>query len=392
MKTKTFTRRQLYELVWQRPLRDIARELGISDVALGKACRRYAIPLPGRGYWAKLASGQKLTSIPLPKMAGVPSQISFTPVEPSPPREVPPPVPPQKQHHLDAPLVLSTLQAPHSLVKELQRALRKQDVDTHGLRSVSIPKGWSITVSPEKEERALAILDTLLLRLKSAGARVLERPAERYRHEPSRYLSLDGEDVQFSLREPYRQQRKTEVELESERRAGDNWPAKYRYFPSGRLTFSIDNYPRRHEAAWSDGKSPLEESLPNILSALLALPDALKEQRRKDREAELARLEEDRRRAEAKRQQERRQQCIVDLLSEAQRWQQHASLTAYLDELEKLASQQPEANTESFQNGIAVARQLAASLLPFDQRIARLAKHGLVPNKEIEQPWLGAYY
>ena len=125
---------------------------------------------------------------------------------------------------------------------------------------------------------------------------------------------------------------------------------------------------------------PLEESLSNILSALLALPEALKEQRHKDREAELAHLEEERRRADAKRQQERRQQCLADLISEAQRWQQHASLTAYLDELEKRASQHPEADTESFRSGIAVARQLAASLLPFDQRITRLAKHGLVPN------------
>lgn len=392
MERKTFTRQQLYEQVWQRPLREVARELGISDVGLGKACRRLAIPLPGRGYWAKVAAGRELTPIPLPKASNVPSQISFTSVEPPPPREAPPPVPPKKLQHVEAPLVLSTLQAPHPLVKELQRALRKQDVDTHGLRTVNMPRGCSITVSPERQERALAILDTLLLRLKSAGARVVERPAERHRDEPSRYLSLDCEEVHISLREPYRQKRKTEAELEDERRAGNSWPAKYWYFPSGRLTLCIDNYPQRHEATWSDGKAPLEESLSDILPALLALPDALKEQRRKDREAELARLEEDRRRAEAKRQQERRQQCLADLLSEAQRWQQHASLTAYLDELEKRASQQSEAGSEAFRTSMAVARQLAASLLPFDQRIARLAKHGLVPNKEIEQPWLSAYY
>lgn len=305
MERKTFTRQQLYELVWQRPLREVARELGISDVGLGKACRRLAIPLPGRGYWAKVAAGQELTPIPLPRTSNVPSQISFTPVEPPPPREAPPPVPPKKQQHVEAPLVLSMLQSPHPLVRELQRALRKQEVDTHGLRTVNAPKGCSIAVSPERQERALAILDTLLLRLKSAGARVLERPAERHRDEPSRYLSLDGEEVHISLREPYRQQRKTEAELEDERRAGNSWPAKYRYFPSGRLTLCIDNYPRCNEATWSDGKAPLENSLPVILAALLALPDALNEQRRKDRETELARLEEDRRRVEAKRQQER---------------------------------------------------------------------------------------
>lgn len=392
MTRKTFTRQQLYELVWQRPLRDVARELGISDVALGKACRRLAIPLPGRGYWAKVAAGQKLTPIPLPKVSDVPSQISFIPIEPPPKREAPPPVPPQKQQYVEGPLVLSTLQAPHPLVKELQRALRKHNVDTHRSRSVSALKGCSVTVSPESQERALAILDTLLLRLKSAGVRVLEHPPEHYHDKPTRYLSLDGEEVHISLKEPYRRQRKTEVELEGERQAGNSWPAKYRYFPSGRLTLSIDNYPRRHERTWFDGKPPLEESLPDILSALLALPDALKEQRRKDQEVEQVRREEERRRAEARRQQERRQQCLADLLSEAQRWQQHAALIAYLDELEKQAAQRPEGDTESFRTGITIAHQLAASLLPFDQRIVRLAKHGLVPNKEIEQPWLSAYY
>ena len=198
MGTKTFTRQQLYEQVWQRPLRDVARELGVSDVGLGKACRRLAIPLPGRGYWAKVAAGEKLTPIPLSKMPDVPSQISFTSVERLPPQEASPSVPLLKQQHVVAPLVLSTLQAPHPLVKELQRALRRQGIDTHGLRSVNTPKGCFITVSPESQERALVILDTLLLRLKSAGARVMERPPERYRDEPSRYLSLDGEEVHIA--------------------------------------------------------------------------------------------------------------------------------------------------------------------------------------------------
>lgn len=388
METKTFTRRQLYELVWQRPLRDVARELGISDVALGKACRRHGIPLPGRGYWAKIAAGQKLTPVPLPAVPGVASQLSFTPVVPTP---APPPIPAQlsepRKRHADEPLVLSTLEAPHPLVKQLRRALHRQDIDTHGQRSVRSPKGWSLTTSPESEERALVILDTLLQRLKSAGARVMEQPPERYQTEPTRYLSLDGEDVIVTLRETYRQQRKTEEEVERERKV-DGWARQYLFIPTGRLTLSIDNYPRRHEATWSDSKLPLENVLLTILTTLLALPDLLKEQRHKAREAELARLEEERRRAEARRQFERRQQCLTDLLGEAQRWQQHAALTAYLDELEKRAAAHPHLQTETFKEGVAVARQLASSLLPFEERMTRLAEFGLLPNREIEQAWL----
>ena len=52
-KTVRYTRTQLFELVWTTPLLTLAREIGISDVALAKACRKVGIPLPGRGHWAK---------------------------------------------------------------------------------------------------------------------------------------------------------------------------------------------------------------------------------------------------------------------------------------------------------------------------------------------------
>jgi hypothetical protein len=33
----------------------VAMELGISDVALSKICKKHRVPVPGRGYWAKIA-------------------------------------------------------------------------------------------------------------------------------------------------------------------------------------------------------------------------------------------------------------------------------------------------------------------------------------------------
>jgi len=53
------TRLELYELVWAAPMRTTARQFGISDVALAKACRRANIPVPERGYWTKLQAGQQ---------------------------------------------------------------------------------------------------------------------------------------------------------------------------------------------------------------------------------------------------------------------------------------------------------------------------------------------
>jgi len=51
------TRSELYALVWAVPTSVLAKRLGMSDVGLAKLCRRHDIPVPGRGYWAKLAAG-----------------------------------------------------------------------------------------------------------------------------------------------------------------------------------------------------------------------------------------------------------------------------------------------------------------------------------------------
>ena len=67
---RDFTRKQLYDLVWQRLITKIAEELAISDVAIHKACRRRRIPTPGLGYWAKVQAGQTPPKEPLPDDTG----------------------------------------------------------------------------------------------------------------------------------------------------------------------------------------------------------------------------------------------------------------------------------------------------------------------------------
>ena len=49
----SFTVAELFEKVWQTPMVKLAHEIGVSDVAVAKACRKAGIPLPGRGHWAK---------------------------------------------------------------------------------------------------------------------------------------------------------------------------------------------------------------------------------------------------------------------------------------------------------------------------------------------------
>lgn len=59
------TREQAYSLAWSGPIRTIAGEIDISDVALAKELRRAGIPLPAPGYWNKVAAGKRVRRIPL---------------------------------------------------------------------------------------------------------------------------------------------------------------------------------------------------------------------------------------------------------------------------------------------------------------------------------------
>jgi hypothetical protein len=59
------SRRELYEQVWTMPATKLKHKLGVSDVAIGKACRRHEIPRPGAGYWAMLRIGRLLPKKPL---------------------------------------------------------------------------------------------------------------------------------------------------------------------------------------------------------------------------------------------------------------------------------------------------------------------------------------
>lgn len=45
---------ELKELVWQKPIRDIAKSIGVSDTAVRQRCVRLGILTPGLGYWNKI--------------------------------------------------------------------------------------------------------------------------------------------------------------------------------------------------------------------------------------------------------------------------------------------------------------------------------------------------
>lgn len=65
---RQISRNELFEAAWDRPLTKIAAEFGVTSTALRKMCDRHYIPVPGRGYWAAVASGKVF---PRPKLGPI---------------------------------------------------------------------------------------------------------------------------------------------------------------------------------------------------------------------------------------------------------------------------------------------------------------------------------
>lgn len=52
------SRAQLHELVWSRPMTEIARQFGVRDQHIARACDGADIARPRAGYWQKVEDGK----------------------------------------------------------------------------------------------------------------------------------------------------------------------------------------------------------------------------------------------------------------------------------------------------------------------------------------------
>lgn len=70
MPSTTLTRKELYELIWSKPMTQVAKDFDVSDVWISKICKEANIPRPPVGYWQKLDAGKnpKKTALPPAKL------------------------------------------------------------------------------------------------------------------------------------------------------------------------------------------------------------------------------------------------------------------------------------------------------------------------------------
>ena len=68
MLLRRYDRTAVYEQVWSRPAQQVAKSYGVSVPKFRKVCRRLKVPVPPRGYWARIQNGYGMRTPSLPSL------------------------------------------------------------------------------------------------------------------------------------------------------------------------------------------------------------------------------------------------------------------------------------------------------------------------------------
>jgi hypothetical protein len=333
-----FTREDLYQMVWDRPVLTIAREIGVSDVALAKACRKAGIPLPNRGHWAILRSGRtvKVPLLPAPK-PDQPDSVWFTVLENPPPK-------PSKVEIPSGPLIEipAELIKPHRLVAELKAAAKGREEDK-GVIPLNYHKFLRVRASAAQLERALILMDILIKQFEDKGykVRISEKNAETE-------LVLKEGVIVFRLDERTKQTPPPPPPPRPPGRRGEHyyepWRSAYILVGTGEFTLEFSRGISNCPSTWKDrAKASLEAQLHEVIAAIPSWEAALLANRiqREDREAR--EREAEKRRVAAARAQEVLRLQRVKLVNNFRAWEQAERLRRFIGAFEQKGDQSPEA-------------------------------------------------
>jgi hypothetical protein len=339
--TVRLKRDELYEQVWSRPLRDLAKEYSLSDVGLAKICRRLNIPVPGRGYWAKKDAGKAPPRPPLPALGkGEKSEVAFTK------HELPPPDPVQRTEaerlivSEKAPenrvAVDSSPGTPHVLVVRTEKSLRAAKPDETGRIRPRAKGCFDVRIAAGSIDRAMHIVDAL--------ARALEArkfPLATDDNQVTRITVL-GISHEISLEESTTRKVREVVPAQRKQQERNLWlysAPQYDYLATGRLTLRIKGYGNGERRSWSDGKQQRVEDCLNafiiglIQSSVRAHAEKLERERRhREREEQ----EQRRREEERNRRLEEARRAALD--EQITAWRKSREIRAYIEAVSRMAT------------------------------------------------------
>lgn len=349
----TLSRQDLYDRVWSTSAVQLAKELGVSDVAISKACRRHQIPKPPLGYWAKLAAGKAPPVPALPIVIDPKLQtVTFSPPSP---RVARPPAPgdvaaPTKTAiEFESPQIKdlfgriqqsdiswdvpTSLRALHPVVADALDGLRLASKERRHVRAgepdllyphqkLGEKPLLEIRVSSNLIERAVLLAQGIISAAQEVGFTMVRKRNDRWPHCS---FEMFNHHVQFSIKEMASREPHTPTALElaeADRLSYRKLP-KWDRIPNGMLCVTVTEPDRRSVLAeFQDGKSRrVELMIEEIVQQMLRGVDQHLTLIRRQREAQLIAIE----RSEAKRREDERrkaeQQRFDALVTEVEQWE-----------------------------------------------------------------------
>ena len=256
-------------------MQKLAATYGLSDRGLAKTCTRHLIPVPPRGYWAKLDAGQPvkktklrpvenkaLHSVYIGSSTVYRSQGVKLALEAHREKTKSPEPQPRSE-----PVVLEPGAEPHRFVKSLVKGLRKAKPDADGLISAC-----GVAVHHRSLDRAITALHNLAIAAEAAGAAVkssdervffvddigsaaIELVEERRR---PKHVPTEQELANFAKLKAKRD-RDRERDIWSFDRL-ETWP-EFDIVYTGKLKLGFTGWVRGLRQSWSDGKTQTVESM-----------------------------------------------------------------------------------------------------------------------------------
>jgi hypothetical protein len=255
---KSFERQKLFDEVWLTPVTKLAKSYGLSDVGLRKICVALDVPLPPRGYWAKLAAGKTIVKPALHKTSlattyervvnvvevdqaleeRVAKARDFT--SDTARTEIP---------DYSSPLDTNDFSPQAKLVV---RAMKGTKLDEGALTSVGVT--WTdVSVSPDLKERALLLVDRFAHELEVLGAMFenshpplpsLRRGMRRDSGIKRNCFTLHGQQFFVRIQERITQELvppppPKPLRAGARQPAWEYRPPEYRHLPTGKLYASI---------------------------------------------------------------------------------------------------------------------------------------------------------
>lgn len=302
---QSYTREEFYELVWSKPMIQLAPEFNLSDVALHKLCRKRNIPTPPRGWWARKSAGQAVTRTPLPP--GPSYHLTFKVDEP----EAFPIAPYIEDARVRAAQVAQQSELPGDwidpIVIQTIQALTKASPDARGAVKTERPDLITCNVFPPSLERLQTLLNTISAHAHKHGFHLTAG-------KRAACFSNGSVEIGIAIAEGYRRKRHVPTTEEKARlrtweRRGRNTDISYpripdwEYFADERLHLNLDHpridYGANIRGSFNDTRLRRLEDMSEQIGLELAVIAAA-------REEFLARKAEKQRRADEK--QERREE------------------------------------------------------------------------------------